>query len=394
MAGAVYSRTGYSLIGWEPNSADALSKTAAMIGGGTATPTYQINAILSSTNNLTTVDNGTVDMYAVWQPISVTVTWDTNGGTPTSTTSTVIYDSNYVLPAAPTKTGYIFQGWYTSVSGGTEITSSTQGKLTGARTYYAHWSPITYTVVYDINTGTSGTTESSTHTYGQAKSLTANGYSKTGYAFNGWNTVAGGSGTAYTDGQSVADLTTVNGGTVILYAQWKINQYTITFIENSGTGVSDVTQNYGTTYTMPTTTRTGYTFGGWYEDSGFTGTSYAAGTSMTIPASNKTFYAKWTAKTFTATWNGNGGTPATATTTVTYDASYVLPASPTRTGYAFGGWYTSASGGTEITASTTVNITQDTSFYAHWAANTYTVTWNGKAGTPATATTTVTYDSS
>ena len=58
-----------------------------------------------------------------------------------------------------------------------------------------------------------------TFTYGTAQNLTSSTFTKTGYAFKGWNTKADGTGTSYSNGQSVSNLTTTNGGTVTLYAQ-------------------------------------------------------------------------------------------------------------------------------------------------------------------------------
>ena len=57
-------------------------------------------------------------------------------------------------------------------------------------------------------------------TYDVAQQLTANTFTKEGYTFAGWNTLPNGNGTSYTDGQSVSNLTTTNGGTVTLYAEW------------------------------------------------------------------------------------------------------------------------------------------------------------------------------
>ena len=56
--------------------------------------------------------------------------------------------------------------------------------------------------------------------YGTSYTLTANAYKKTGYKFKGWNTKANGTGTTYKDKASVKNLTTKNGATVTLYAQW------------------------------------------------------------------------------------------------------------------------------------------------------------------------------
>jgi uncharacterized repeat protein (TIGR02543 family) len=60
-----------------------------------------------------------------------------------------------------------------------------------------------------------------THTYGVVQNLPANSFTRAGYAFTGWNTAANGSGTAYTDGESVSNLTSTQGASITLYAQWQ-----------------------------------------------------------------------------------------------------------------------------------------------------------------------------
>ena len=99
--------------------------------------------------------------------------------------------------------------------------------------------PITYTVQYIGNGHTGGTTPNSTHTYDSAKNLTANGFTRTGYDFIGWNTKADGTGTSYSNGQSVKNLTATNGGVVQLFGQWTIKKHTM-YIDYDG-GVESVT---------------------------------------------------------------------------------------------------------------------------------------------------------
>ena len=124
------------------------------------------------------------------------------------------------------RTGYTFNGWFTAKTGGTKIATTTP--VPGVNTtYYAQTKANTYTVKYDGNGATSGSTASSSHTYNVAKALTANGFARTGYTFNGWNTKADGTGTSYANSASVINLTSTNGATVTLYAKWKINQYNI-----------------------------------------------------------------------------------------------------------------------------------------------------------------------
>ena len=103
------------------------------------------------------------------------------------------------------------------------------------------------------------------HTNGVAKAQTSNAFSRTGYTFKGWSTTTD-STVEYTNGQSVSNLTATNGGTVNLYAVWTANTYTVTFnglrVILLLLGTKSVT--YDSTYgTLPSPTRTGYTFKSW-----------------------------------------------------------------------------------------------------------------------------------
>ncbi|MBQ9828205.1 MAG: DUF4214 domain-containing protein, partial [Lachnospiraceae bacterium] len=122
---------------------------------------------------------------------------------------------------APTRTGYTFAGWYSDKTFTNKVTSVENGS-TGNKTFYAKWTANTYTVKFAKNGGT-GTMADLKCTYDAPKALTANAFKRTGYTFNGWNTRADGSGIAYKDKTSVKDLSSKNGGTVTLYAQWKKN---------------------------------------------------------------------------------------------------------------------------------------------------------------------------
>src|SRR5574344_797197 len=99
---------------------------------------------------------------------------------------------------------------------------------------YSAWN--TYTVVYNGNGATGGSTANSSHTYNTAKALTANGYTRTEYKFAGWSTSKTATSATYSDKQSVSNLTATNGGTVTLYAVWTpIAPYSLSL---SGTGNS------------------------------------------------------------------------------------------------------------------------------------------------------------
>lgn len=140
----------------------------------------------------------------------------------------------------------------------------------------------------------------------------------------------------------------------------------------------------------------GYTFEAWYTNSACTSGRTTDNPKKTGDATgNRTdeYWAKFTPNNYTITFNPNNGTVDPASKSVTYDATYGTLPTPTRTGYTFNGWWTSADGGTQITASTTVKITSAQTLYAHWTANNYTVTLESDiATTHGTTSIAVTYD--
>jgi len=149
------------------------------------------------------------------------VTLDRQGATNGTASITAIHGNAMPAITVPSKTGYTFGGYYTGINGsGTQYytstgTSAKNWDKTSGTTLYAKWTANTYTVIYNSNEG-SGTMANSSHTYGVAKTLTANTFTKSGYTFAGWNTQADGSGISYADEESVTNLTSTAGGTVTL----------------------------------------------------------------------------------------------------------------------------------------------------------------------------------
>ncbi|NLX93585.1 MAG: hypothetical protein GXZ02_06945, partial [Clostridiales bacterium] len=113
------------------------------------------------------------------------------------------------------------------------------------------------------------------------------------------------------------DLTGTNSQNIIIFA-YNINQYTVTFDSNGGTDVDAITQNYNTPVAQPDDpTRMGYVFAGWYLDEALT---TAVTWPYTLGGSNVTFYANWTANTYTIIYDGSGATSgSTASSLQTYD---------------------------------------------------------------------------
>lgn len=144
--------------------------------------------------------------------------------------------------------------------------------------------------------------------------------------------------------------------------------YNVTYNANGGSGApAGQTKWYGEDLTLQsgTPTKTGYSFAGWNTEADGTGTNYSAGETYTGNEA-LTLYAKWTANAYTVTWNANGGTVSPASQTVYYDSAIGTLPTPTRAGYEFLGWFTSSSGGTQITTSTKPQ--GDKTYYAQWKA--------------------------
>lgn len=127
----------------------------------------------------------------------------------------------------------------------------------------------------------------------------------------------------------------------------------------------------------------GYEFSGWYSSASCSGTASSTSSpwtavSRTTSSKSVKYYAQFSPKTYTVTLNGNGG--GSSSKKVTYDATYGDLPSSTRSGYTFAGWYTAATGGSQVTASTKVQTANDHTLYAHWTANSYDVTLKANGG--------------
>ena len=147
------------------------------------------------------------------------------------------------------------------------------------------------TVSFDANGGT-GTMSDMTYEKGQTKALIANKFTRAGYIFKGWNTKSDGTGTQYTDKQSLTPTENIT-----LYAQWEktVEYIMISFIANGGSGsMQSISLVKGSSTTLPnvTFTRSGYNFKGWNTKADGTGTSYTDKQSIT-PTENIYLYAQW-----------------------------------------------------------------------------------------------------
>ena len=271
--------------------------TQSLTGSATFTVTG------TSLGTLTTTSSA----YSITPKTSYTVSYAANGGSGTTTSQKKWYNQSLTLLGALTKSGYSFSKWQATDkkvynAGGAYTTNA-------ATTMTAQWTANTYYVKFNANGG-SGSMANETFTYGTAKKLTKNTFTRTGYTFNGWKTAAT-SGTSYTNEESVLNLTSTANATINLYAQWSPNTYTITLDDQSAdtVGTTIFYEKYNTgIYSNSTATtsitsitcpvKSGYKFGGYYTTTDEEGVQYIDSSGQ-ITATNTTFiknttlYALW-----------------------------------------------------------------------------------------------------
>ena len=241
-----------------------------------------------SVENLTATDKGTVNLYAQWTLHIYTISYDLAGGSvATANPATYTVESSNITLTNPTRTGYVFMGWTgTGLDAATMSVTIANGS-SGDRSYTATWEPVAFSVHFNGNGATSGTMSNQEFAYDRAQLLTANAFGRaftvtynyndnennnenvTATAtYNGWATSANGA-VVYADQQSVSNLTNEQGGIVDLYANWT-----------------------DASVTLPTPTRTGYTFVEWCSDEALTTKVGDAGEEIT-PSTDLNLYAHW-----------------------------------------------------------------------------------------------------
>ena len=233
LRGALFTRAGYTQVGW------------STVDGGEKV--YGFEDVYTQNEALT--------LYPVWNTNKYTITFDTNGGSEIAPI-TQDYGTEITAPDNPTRKGYTFKGW------DKEIPETMPAENI---TVKAQWEINQYTIAFDTNGGS----EIAPITQDYGTEITApDNPTRKGYTFKGWD-------------KEIPE--TMPAENITVKAQWKINQYTITFDTNGGSEIAPITQDYGTEITAPDNpTRKGYTFKGWDKE-----------IPETMPAENITITARW-----------------------------------------------------------------------------------------------------
>lgn len=366
-------------------------------------------------------DGGNVTLYAQWEKEKYTATVKLNGGSYNGSTKDFTiskYPGEEISIGAPTRSKHNFAGYKLTMDNNdgnvpTSVTQSASGfkgiMQMGNFTLNAQWTPWKHVLHYNKNVPTSSTSQTvsnmpvdQTKTFGQLMTISNLVPTRKGYTFAGWYTQSNGTGTKYDPGSNYA--ADQNGGTVNLYAKWTPWTYNIKYDQNvkstsSSKTVTDMpnaqtkTQEIDVTLSSMTPKRNGYIFAGW-STSANGSVEYKPGSRFTKDLDSNgasiTLYAVWTPWKHTIHYNSNIPTNApTGTTTVsnmpgdqtkTFDEKLMISSNkPTRKGYNFAGWSTSANGNVVYQPGAEYKNDQNggtVTLYAKWTAWKHTVTYD------------------
>ncbi|MCL1930906.1 MAG: InlB B-repeat-containing protein, partial [Treponema sp.] len=298
-----------------------------------------------------------------------TVNFFANGGSPAPQSQTIIQGEKVTEPAAMTKAGYVFGGWYMEAAYTNQWNFATNVILDNI-SLYAKWDTIYFIVSFNAGGG-SPVPAQQMIAYGDKVPQPAY-MTKTNYGFGGW----------YKEAACINQWNfTINTviGNITLYAKWDSNYYTVSFNANGGSPApaqQNIAYN-GKVSEPPDLSKTGYTFGGWYKEA--TCINLWDFDTDTVTG-NITLYAKWI-ENFTVTFDANGGTPAQVQQSIASGGKASKPDGIIKQGYAIEGWYKEEALINQWDFDTDT-VTENIILYTKWI-EAFTVTFNADGGNPA-----------
>ena len=233
---------------------------------------------------------GNVTLYATWGLADYAIAYDLNGGslaTPNPITYTA--ETAAFTLTNPTRENYVFIGWSGTDIDNVSYTVTVEQGSTGNRNYTATWTPVPYGITYNGMEGATFESVAPTTYTIESGEITLSTPMRSGYTFGGWYT------NAELTGDPVTTIAAGSTGDKEFWAKWTATEYYIVYATNGGTMPDNYTDSYtieSAAVTLPTPTRGGYTFAGWYDNAELTGD--AVTTIATGSAGLKTFHAKWT----------------------------------------------------------------------------------------------------
>lgn len=321
------NKSGYKFVGWYDNE-NFTGESITEISAGTM---------------------GDVTLYAKWNALDYRISYELNGGTNAENPDGYDVSDLPVSLHAPSRTGYIFKGWYMGENRVLAIPVGTTGNVVVS----AKWEPITYTIDFDTNGGLP--TLSSINYTIESDSFTLQEITKVGYTFDGW----------YNGETKVTEITTGTYGNMTLVAKWTADLYTISYDLADGVNSPENPTSYtieSGLITLKDPTKEGYTFAGWYNG------EQLVTTIDSNALENISITAKWTVNSYKLTFDVDGNLTEK---TFKYGESVTAIENPTKVGHTFAGW------SKEIPETMPAN---DITVEAKWAINSYDITYDLAGG--------------
>lgn len=374
---------GYHFVSWQDEGGNVVGTDAAFTPARNADQIYEEAAYT-----------------AFVEPNQYIVHYDANGGNGMMDDHSMTYDkADRLHKNAFTRDGYMFLGWNTAADGtGSGYTDQREVMNLVYEhgqeiTLYAQWESNPYAIAFDANGG-NGEMDDQQMAYNRLSPLKQNLFVRDGYVFTDWNTQPDGNGTSYADEQEVLNLVSARGEKVTLYAQWKVNTYSVCFDANTGEGHMDDQQMvYDKTDALHknTFTKPGYVFAGWNTHADGRGTSYTdrqeVSNLVSVQEGSLRLYAQWQPASYAIAFDANGGNGTMENQAMTYDKTDTLHENAfIRSGYTFMGWNTAAdgTGAAYQDRQPVLNLSElDGSvitLYAVWQAHPYTIAFDANGG--------------
>lgn len=375
------TRAGYTFGGWY--------ETPECTGGRVWTLPGEMPWNADAVSGSGSSQSSTTTYYAMWTADDAYIAFNSNGGTTVNTISgkTGAKLGDRTLPTTK-KTGYNIVGWFDNAGlTGTAATQLDEVFPAGTKTYHAKWAPKVVTLTFNTAGGSFVDGSFGGSWSGQVASATNKTVlpeaTRNGYTFAGWY-AADGSLLA----GAPATFPVTDEPIVAFTAKWvPANQGVVVFDACGGTPVSD----YGpgavgsavSPTTMPSTTRAGYRFDGWYDNAAYAGTEVTSLAGVRYAEGTTTYYAKWTANESRLVFNTGGGTTVADMVGNTGDPveSTYMPET-TRFGYTLEGWYANAAMTERVESLPGTFPAGGATYYAKWAAAEASIVFHTNGGTP------------
>lgn len=314
-------------------------------------------------DKIKTENGGNIELYAKWTATEYKIEFVN------AEVETIFYTAesgDIVLPKA-SRLGYTFVAWFENSEFSGDTVSIVKKGSFGDIKLYAKFSANEYRIEYDLQGGVNDISNPSVYTV-EDETVTLSAPTRVHYTFGGW----------FEDGKLVETIDALRLCDIKLVAEWIADKYTITYNLNGGECNDALVTEYtveSADIALPSLTKKGYAFCGWYDNAAFDDKSL-----NNIPSGsygNINLYAKFSVVEYTISYDLQGGANSISNPTkYTIEDQNIVLSAPSRECYTFDGWFEN---GTKV-ESVEVARCENVNLAAKWTAIEYTITYDLDGG--------------